>query len=60
MIFKNHRDDDVEVNQETFKEIIRVGIAGTGLTQVALNDGTFPWLKATQSEILKAVGSRQT
>lgn len=54
MIFKNQKDEDVEVNRGNFKQILRGGILGSGLTQVEFKDGRIEFLKATDQEILKA------
>lgn len=57
MIFKDEKDQKVEINAATFKEILRGGIAGysPGLSQVVFKDGTIRWVKASAEEILKAV-----
>jgi hypothetical protein len=54
MIFKNQDNKPVELNRENFKQILRGGILGSGLTQVEFKIGSIEFLKATDEEILKA------
>jgi hypothetical protein len=55
MIFKNHRDEDIEVNPTNFKQIMRDGALENALTKVELLDGTIVWLKAPDEQVIKAV-----
>ena len=56
MKFKNHQNDEIEINKKNFKQILQGTILGTGLTQVELKDGTILWVKATDKQILNAAG----
>ena len=53
MIFKNQKDEPVEVNFRNFSHIMPG--ANLGLTPVKFKDGREEWLKATAEEIVKAV-----
>ena len=56
MVFKNAKDNDVEVNRENFKRILRGDNAlESGLLPIEFKNGTIEYLKATVEQIGKAI-----